>query len=178
MSLSFRVPSSNLLRMLEILNQILAFILPAQTSLRTWACSWQMKPWLIVHIYRFNSIIFWSEPLLLIFWYENRNSFVFKLWSYPDISIIRCLAFFPSSDWVLILTSDPLRTAESFVGLLSGSFLHIQNFVRSSLIHIAFGKLYPLPSQPWSAIELVLFYSWSLWYMFPRCPYGLNLCHP
>ena len=74
----------NMSRMLVILNQILAFILPAQMSLPTWACSCQIKPWLIVDLYRFNSIIFWSEPLLQIFWFENCNSFVFKLWSYPD----------------------------------------------------------------------------------------------
>ena len=89
-----------MLRMLILLNQILAFILPAQTSLQTWACSCQIKPWLIVDLYRFNSIIFWSEPLLQIFWFENRNSFVFKLWSYLVISRTRCLCILSSSGWV------------------------------------------------------------------------------
>ena len=125
LSLSFRVPWSNMSRMLVILNQILAFILPAQTSLQTWACSCQIKPWLIVDLYRFNSIIFWSEPLLQIFWFENRNSFVFKLWSYPVISITRCLCILSSSGWVSILTSDLLWTAISLVGLLSDNVLHI-----------------------------------------------------
>ena len=103
------------------------FVLLAQTSLGTWACSWQIKPWSIVDLYRYNSIIFWSEPLLLIFWFENCNPFVFKLWSYPDISITLCLCILSSSGWVPIITSDPLWTAKSFVGLSSDSVFHILN---------------------------------------------------
>ena len=143
-SLSFWAPWSNMLWMLAILNQILAFILPAQTSLRTWACSWQIKPWLIVDLYRFNSIIFWLEHLLLIPWFGNHNSFVIKLWNYPDISIIRCLNTISSSGWASILTSNSLWSAICFGGLLSDrSYLFSNPWVLPP-IHNAFGKLYPL----------------------------------
>ena len=144
-------------RMLVILNQILAFILLAQTSLQTRACSCQIKPWLIVDLYRFNSIIFCSEPPLQIFWFKNRNSFVFKLWSSPVIFITRCLCILSSSGWVSILTSDLLWTAISLVGLLSNNVLRIQITLWFPRIYNACGKLYPLLCEPCSTFELVLF---------------------
>ena len=70
--LSSWIPWLNMLWMLAILNRILAFSLPAQTSLRTWACSWQIKPWSIVDLSLFNlsilnqSVCFWSLDLEII----------------------------------------------------------------------------------------------------------------
>ena len=83
-----------------------------------------------------------------------------------------------SSGWVSILTSDPLWTVKSFVGLLSDSVLHIQS---------------PYEFFPWYIMPLVncilclanhalllslCIYFWNLWYMLLRCPDGLNLCLP
>ena len=59
---------------------------------------------------------------------------------------------------MLILTSVSLRTVGSFVEIASDSVLHIQKPREVlSLIHNAFGKLYPLPCRACSAFELVLF---------------------
>lgn len=164
--------------MLVILSQILAFILPAQTSLQTWACSCQIEPWLIVDLYWSNSIIFWLEPLLQIFWSANRSSFVFKLWSYPVISITRCLCLLSSSGWVPILTSATFWTGRPIAGLLSDSILHIQNSCELFPWYIMSLTICILCfCQPCSASNMCKLILKFMVYVL-RCPDGLDLCLP
>ena len=58
---------STYMLMLAIVCWFLKFVLLAQTSLRTWAGSRPIKPWLIVRLCLICLIIFWSKHLVLIF---------------------------------------------------------------------------------------------------------------
>ena len=85
------------------------------------------------------------------------------------------------SDWVLILTSDHLWIAR-LIELLSDDILCFRKFLwLLPLTHDAIGKLCLLPlisCTIWfvsHALQACVNYSWSVWYMFLRCPYGLNL---
>ena len=65
-----------------------------------------------------------------------------------------------------MLMSDPLWTTRSFVGFYLTTPFIFNNLVSLSLIHNAFGKLYPLLSQPCSAFEPELITSEDLVYDF------------
>ena len=161
--------------MLAILNQILEFILPAQTSFLTWAGSRPIKlssfvPLSLLKLSILNqSICFWSFDLetiiplhvsfeLVSCFYNPMPSHCFFLWLCADTHIsftmdrrIHC--------WNIIRQCPPYTKPREVI----------------SLIHNAIGKSYSLIWPTMLCFRAGDIYSWSLWYMFLRYPDGLNL---
>ena len=166
-----------MLRMLAILNQILEFILPAQTSFLTWcwistyqiAIDCTPKPTQLIHPW--SERCFWPPDLEIIILlhlnFELVNFF------YNQISLHSS-----SSGWVPMLTSDPLWTIGSFVG-----FYPTVSFILNNLVSLFHGYIMPLVNCILCFVNHALLSSLyyllrSLWYMFLRCPDGLNLRLP
>ena len=130
-----------MLRMLAILNHILEFILPAQTSFLTWAGSRPIKlssfvPLSLLKLSILNqSICFWSFDLETI------------IPLHVSFELVSCfynqwLRIVSSYGCVPILTSAPLWTVGSFVGISSDSIFRMQKPREVlSLIHNAFSKI-------------------------------------
>ena len=146
-----------MLRMLAILNHILEFILPAQTSFLTWAGSRPIKlssfvPLSLLKLSILNqSICFWSFGLETII--PLHVSFELGSCFYNPMPS-HCLFLWLCADTHISFAMD----RRILVEISSDSVLRIQNPGEVlSLIYNAFGKIVSLIFQPCSTFKLVLF---------------------
>ena len=155
-----------MLRMLAILNQILEFILPAQTSFWTWAGPRPIKLSLDVPLSLFNlsivnqSVCFWSLDLEII------------IPLHLSFELVSCFYnLVPLHSFSFRLSTD---THTRFLVVCETNCLVIIRKCPSQpkflwvlyMIHNAFGKLYPLLLSTMLYFWACVIYSWSSWYMF------------
>ena len=168
MSLSFWVRWFNLLRMLAILNQILEFILPAQTSFLTWAGSRPIKlssfvPLSLLKLSILNqSICFWSFDLEIIIplhvsfelascFYNPMPSHCFFLWLCADTHPRSFVGFYPTMSFIF-------NNLEPFLGCIPPLVNCIPCFVNHAL----------LSSLCYLLLKFVVY--------VPKRPDGLDIC--
>ena len=144
----------------------------------------QINFWWVVHQSPFNLLVFdWSIWL----WYANLEiiiPLVIKYRYFSDVLLTRCIAsYIPLIEYryshqIICGLSDSFE-------LLSDGILCFRKFLwLLPLTHDAIGKLCLLPLISCTIrfvshdLQACVNYSWSLWYMFLRCPNGLDMCLP